>query len=30
MTKVYVFPGQGAQRKGMGAHLFDAFPELTA
>jgi trans-AT polyketide synthase/acyltransferase/oxidoreductase domain-containing protein len=30
MTKVYVFPGQGAQKKGMGGHLFDAFPELTA
>jgi malonyl CoA-acyl carrier protein transacylase len=30
MTKVYVFPGQGPQRKGMGAQLFDAFPELTA
>jgi len=30
MTNVYVFPGQGSQRKGMGAHLFDAFSELTA
>uniref|UniRef100_A0A7D6GG63 [acyl-carrier-protein] S-malonyltransferase n=1 Tax=Micromonospora carbonacea TaxID=47853 RepID=A0A7D6GG63_9ACTN len=26
----YVFPGQGAQRKGMGADLFDEFPELVA
>jgi trans-AT polyketide synthase/acyltransferase/oxidoreductase domain-containing protein len=30
MTKVYVFPGQGSQKKGMGAHLFDTFPALTA
>ncbi|MCY7296755.1 ACP S-malonyltransferase [Alteromonas sp. a30] len=27
--KAYVFPGQGAQAKGMGANLFDEFPELT-
>jgi trans-AT polyketide synthase/acyltransferase/oxidoreductase domain-containing protein len=27
--KVYLFPGQGAQRKGMGQHLFDEFAELT-
>ncbi|MFF0361600.1 ACP S-malonyltransferase [Streptomyces fungicidicus] len=27
--KVYVFPGQGAQQKGMGASLFDEFPDLT-
>jgi trans-AT polyketide synthase, acyltransferase and oxidoreductase domains len=26
----YVFPGQGSQTIGMGAHLFDAFPEITA
>ncbi|OHX20697.1 ACP S-malonyltransferase [Chromobacterium sphagni] len=26
---VYVFPGQGSQFKGMGADLFDLFPELT-
>jgi natural product biosynthesis luciferase-like monooxygenase protein len=25
MTKVYVFPGQGSQRKGMGAQLFKVF-----
>lgn len=27
--KAYVFPGQGAQTKGMGAALFDEFSELT-
>lgn len=27
--KAYVFPGQGAQAKGMGAALFDEFAELT-
>ncbi|MFH8349552.1 ACP S-malonyltransferase [Streptomyces sp. NPDC018045] len=28
--KVYGFPGQGAQRRGMGAGLFERFPEETA
>ncbi|WP_421109279.1 ACP S-malonyltransferase [Streptomyces sp. NEAU-S77] len=28
--KVYGFPGQGAQRRGMGAGLFEEFPEHTA
>lgn len=27
--KVYLFPGQGAQRKGMGKNLFDEFKDLT-
>src|SRR6266705_364699 len=27
--KVYMFPGQGAQSKGMGGDLFDRFKELT-
>ncbi len=27
---VYMFPGQGSQVKGMGAELFEQFPELTA
>jgi trans-AT polyketide synthase/acyltransferase/oxidoreductase domain-containing protein len=26
----YVFPGQGVQKKGMGAEVFNEFPELTA
>lgn len=28
--KTYMFPGQGSQSKGMGADLFDSYPELTA
>jgi trans-AT polyketide synthase/acyltransferase/oxidoreductase domain-containing protein len=28
--QAYLFPGQGAQFKGMGAGLFDQFPTLTA
>lgn len=30
MTSVWVFPGQGAQRKGMGEELFDRYPQHTA
>ncbi|MGH9342050.1 MAG: ACP S-malonyltransferase [Acidobacteriota bacterium] len=30
MTKIFVFPGQGSQHKGMGADLFQRFPEITA
>ncbi|MFC1668400.1 ACP S-malonyltransferase [Chlamydiota bacterium] len=26
---VYVFPGQGSQKKGMGQELFDAYPDLV-
>ena len=28
--KTFMFPGQGSQKKGMGADLFDRFPEYTA
>lgn len=30
MKSVWVFPGQGSQHKGMGAGLFERYPELTA
>jgi trans-AT polyketide synthase/acyltransferase/oxidoreductase domain-containing protein len=30
MTKISLFPGQGSQKKGMGAELFKQFPEYVA
>jgi malonyl CoA-acyl carrier protein transacylase len=30
MTSLWMFPGQGSQRKGMGAQLFDRYPDLVA
>ncbi|AFX98844.1 ptzL [Candidatus Endolissoclinum faulkneri L2] len=30
MTKIFVFPGQGSQAKGMGKNLFDRYPDLVA
>ncbi|MCS1407952.1 MAG: Polyketide biosynthesis malonyl CoA-acyl carrier protein transacylase PksC [Verrucomicrobia subdivision 3 bacterium] len=30
MKRIFVFPGQGSQKKGMGQGLFQQFPEFTA
>ncbi|MCJ8330185.1 MAG: ACP S-malonyltransferase [Lentisphaeria bacterium] len=30
MTTIYMFPGQGSQKKGMGADLFDKYPDICA
>ena len=30
MTAAWVFPGQGAQRRGMGADVIDRYPDLCA
>lgn len=30
MTRVWMFPGQGSQSKGMGAELFDRYPDWTS
>ncbi len=30
MSRIFLFPGQGSQKKGMGADVFPKFPEETA